>query len=150
MAQDTQGLETSAATVNAPAATPTACLAHPAAADRAAAGHAVGQGAASVTAALDRLLAVRIAGLSQRRFTTFAITLISLLIALAWAVAVVVRSRTDVGLALGSIQAMAGGDLTERAVPTDRNEMSDIALAIATTRSDPQPRRAVSPRRPGR
>jgi methyl-accepting chemotaxis protein len=135
VAQDVQGLTSSATAVKALASTLTASLAHPAAADPVAAAQAAGQGATTATATLDRLLATRIVGLSQRRSTTLAITLVSLLISLAWAATVIASSRTDVRLALGSIQAIAGGDLQERAVPTGRNELGDIGLAIATARS---------------
>jgi methyl-accepting chemotaxis protein len=135
LAANTKSLSTAATTVKTLASTLTASLAHPAAADPAAAGRAAGQGATAATTALDQLLQTRIGGLSQRQSTTLGITLVSLLVALAWAATVVISSRTDVSLALGSIQAIADGDLKERAVPTGRNEMGDIGLAIATARS---------------
>jgi methyl-accepting chemotaxis protein len=135
LADDSRSLSASATTVTALSSTLTASLAHPAAADPGAAGKAAGQAATSATPTLDRLLQARIAGLSQRQLVTLGITLVSLLVALAWAGTVVISSRTDVSLALGSIQAIAGGDLTERAVPIGRNEMGDIGLAIATARS---------------
>jgi methyl-accepting chemotaxis protein len=135
VATDTQGLSTSLAAVKALASTMTASLAHPTAVDPATAARATGQAATSATSTLDRLLQKRIAGLSHRQFTTLAVTLISLLIALIWAAAVVASSRTDVNLALGSIQAIADGNLLERPVPTGRDELGDIGRALATARS---------------
>ncbi|HEY8718524.1 methyl-accepting chemotaxis protein [Pengzhenrongella sp.] len=133
--RDTQGLTAAAGVVNELASTLTASLGHPLGADPAAAGRATGQGAVSVGVALDRLLATRIAGLSERRSTTLAITLACLLVALLWAAAVVASSRRDVGLALGSIQAIARGNLLDLSVPTGRDELGDIGRAISTARA---------------
>jgi methyl-accepting chemotaxis protein len=135
LAQDTQGLAASSKTIKALASTLTASLAHPAAANPTAAAAAAGQGAKAASVALDRLLQTRIAGFTQRQNTTLAITLASLLVALVWAVAVIASSRRDVSLALGSIQAIASGDLQERTVPSGRNELGDIGLAITKART---------------
>jgi methyl-accepting chemotaxis protein len=133
--QDLRGLLTFSSAAKALASTLTASLAHPAAADPESAARAAGQAATSATATLDRLLETRIAGFSQRQTSTLAITLASLLVALIWAAAVVASSRADVRLALGSIQAIASGNLLERPVPTGRDELGDIGRAIATARS---------------
>ena len=134
LADDTRDLATSVTTVRALSSSLTASLDHPAAADPAPAGTAVGSAVAAATSTLDRLLQARIAGFSERRSVTLAITLVSLLLALAWAAMVVLGFRTDVGLALSSIRAIAAGDLTEHAVPVGRNEMADIGTSIATAR----------------
>ncbi len=135
LAAETQALSASATTVQALSSTLTASLAHPDAADPAATGKAVGDAVPAATATLDQLLQARIAGFSQRRSMTLAITLVSLALALAWAATVVVGFRKDVGVALRSMRAIAAGDLTEHAVPVGRNEMADIGSAIATARS---------------
>jgi methyl-accepting chemotaxis protein len=134
VAKDTQRLSNSMSSVKALASTLTESLAHPAAADPAPAARAAGEAATSATSTLDRLLQTRINGLSERQSITLAITLISLLIALIWAAAVVASSRTDVNLALGSIQAIANGNLMERPVPTGRDELGDIGRALSTAR----------------
>lgn len=135
VAKDIEGLSAAVSAVKALASTLTASLTDPVAADPVAVGRATSQGTAAATTALDRLLRTRIDGFAERRSITLIITLSSLLIALLWAGAVMASSRTDVRLALGSIQAIAAGDLLERTVPTGRDEMGDIGRALATARS---------------
>ena len=133
---DVDALTASLADVQALASSMTATLAQPAAVDPAPAARATGLAATSVTTTLDRLLQTRIDGLSHRRFTTLAITLVSLLVGLIWAGAVVASSRTDVRLALENIQAIADGNLLDQPVPTGRDELGDIGRALATARSN--------------
>ena len=114
----------------------TASLAHPAAADPAAAAKAVTTVVPDAVHALDQLLAARIAGQEAQRTRTLAITLVAFLVAMTWALAVVTSTRADVGTALTGIEAIAAGDLTPHPVPTGRDELGDIGRAIDSARNE--------------
>ncbi len=111
-----------------------ATLANPGPADLAAVGAAATAAVTPVCAALDDLLAARVAALSQHRLLTLLVTLISLVVAVWFGAGVWWRNRHDVGLALGAVTALTDGDLAERPLPGGRDELGDIGRALGVAR----------------
>ncbi|WP_238016392.1 methyl-accepting chemotaxis protein [Dactylosporangium sp. AC04546] len=113
----------------------TAGLANPSAADATALATAVGGALGPSRAALERLLNERHDRLARDRVLNLTVTGVGLLVAWWLAAAVLWRTRHDVGLAVSGVTATADGDLSERELPSGRDELGDIGRALRKARS---------------
>ncbi|GAB3851744.1 hypothetical protein GCM10027610_078870 [Dactylosporangium cerinum] len=87
------------------------------------------------TAALNRLLGVRLEHLRQDRTINLTATTVGLFVALWLAAAVWWRTRHDVNLACAGVVATADGDLAERDLPDGRDELGDLGRALRKART---------------
>jgi methyl-accepting chemotaxis protein len=97
-------------------------------------GHAAGDSVGALFSVLDQLLQARIGHLTGTRDSRLVVTAVGMLLAAWFAAAVWWRTREAVGLALTGVTAIAGGDLSRRALPDGRDELGDIGRALETAR----------------
>jgi methyl-accepting chemotaxis protein len=113
----------------------TDALQHPVAADPAAVATTSAAGVADSVAALDALLAVRLAAFQAARTRTVVIMAVALVLAAWLAAAVWWRTRKDVGMVVSGVTAIADNDLAPRTLPAGRDEFGDIGRALTTARA---------------
>ncbi|MCB2411722.1 methyl-accepting chemotaxis protein, partial [Demequina sp. TTPB684] len=111
-------------------------LAYPAAIDPTNAATRISTAVPPVFAGLDRIIGERTDALSEG--TRFAITLIvvSLVVALAWAGAVLLLTRKNVGELVRAMSRLSSRDLTPSPVPHGRDEFGRIGRELETARID--------------
>ncbi len=107
-----------------------ATLADPAAADPAALGAAAAEAAAPGTAALDALLQARIDGFSGQQRLILAIGVVSLLLAVWFAVAVMRLTSREAARTVAAVEALAAGDVRDQDLPDGGDEFGDIGRAL--------------------
>jgi methyl-accepting chemotaxis protein len=84
---------------------------------------------------LDDLLTARIDRLAERRLLVLAIAIGGFLIGAWFAAGVGWRTRRDVALAVTGVTAIAGGDLSPRALPAGTDELGELGRALDTART---------------
>lgn len=105
------------------------------AAGRTAVGDAAAAAVGPLTSLLDELLQARGDALTARRTWTLGLTVTGLAMALWLALAVIWRTRSDVGLAVSAAGAIRDGDLHAQLLPGGRDEFGDIGRALDGARA---------------
>ncbi|MDY7100700.1 MAG: methyl-accepting chemotaxis protein [Actinomycetota bacterium] len=129
------GLLTAADAAEAQAETLTAELADPSAVDAAPVADAVTGATPDAADAMMSLLDARIDGMAGDRLIALVIIVVGLVVAMWIAAAVWWRTRLDVTQVLGSVRAIAAGDLEDRPLSSRKDEFGEIGQAIATARA---------------
>lgn len=104
--------------------------------DASRAADAIAAAASPAFDALDRILATRASGLELQRTTALSLIGVSLVIALAWAIAVLSLTRKHVTQLVTGMSALASRDLSSRHLPLGRDEFGRIGKALDAARSD--------------
>jgi methyl-accepting chemotaxis protein len=113
----------------------TSSLATPGPADVAPLATALAAAVGPLADGLDDLLQTRIAGFTKERLIVLIITIGGFVLAVWFAAGVLWRTRHDVSLAVGGVTAIADGDLEARPLPSGRDELGDLGVALTTART---------------
>ena len=111
-------------------------LAYPAAIDPTATATRISTAMPPVLAGLDRIIRTRSDALSQGAQLGITLIAVSLVVALAWAGAVLLVTRKNVGELVTAMSRLSSRDLTPHAVPTGRDEFGRIGRELETARTD--------------
>ncbi len=111
-------------------------LAYPAAIDPTDAATRISTAVPTVLSGLDRIIATRTDALKRDTQVGIAVIAVSLVVALAWAGAVLLVTRKHVGELVSAMSRLASRNLTPHPVPAGRDEFGRIGRELETARAD--------------